>query len=150
MIRKQHYVEHSVSEWRAWRGRLRLVKRKSRKEQLSRAVVVVAWLVLFTVQLLDVLHQVSAWYVSVVKLLPMLMFIPGMMIDDLRSYLWLGIVSLLYFIGLFERIAVCPSDLLGIAGMVAMVVLFVATLLYVKWSTAARKSASEPRREVNE
>lgn len=126
------------------------MKRKSRKEQLSRFVVAVAWLVLFAVQLLDVLHHAIAWHVIAIKLLPLLVFIPGILIDDLRSYLWLGIVSLLYFIGLFERIAVCPSDLLGIAGMVAMVVLFVATLLYVKWSTAARKSASEPRREVNE
>ena len=40
----------------------------------------------------------------VLRVVPALLFLPGMLRDNLRSYIWLCFVCLLYFLGLVERL----------------------------------------------
>lgn len=103
----------------------------------------VAWLVLFTQQWLDAQLHGLPWILWVGKLLPLLMFLPGMLRDRLRSYIWLCFVSLLYFIALVERLFAVPDSALAICGMVAVVTLFCAAMLYVRWRARELK-APEP------
>ncbi len=84
-------------------------------------------------QLVDALLRDAPWVVFAVKLLPLLIFLPGMLRDQLRSYVWLCFVSLLYFIVLVERVFAEPAGLAGWIGLGSVVLLFSAAMLYVRW-----------------
>ena len=92
-----------------------------------------SWLLLLTVQLLDAWFSQPPWIIWVGKLSPLLIFLPGMLAGNLRSYIWLCFVSLLYFLVLVERLFAQPDSVLGISGMVAVVTLFIAAMLFVRW-----------------
>ncbi len=92
-----------------------------------------AWWLLFLQQLLDAWILQVPWIIWLGKLLPLLLFLPGMLRDRLRSYIWLCFVSLLYFIALVERIFAQPDSLSAALGLVAVVTLFCAGMMYVRW-----------------
>ncbi|MEM1154002.1 MAG: DUF2069 domain-containing protein [Pseudomonadota bacterium] len=92
-----------------------------------------AWLLLFLQQLIDAWQLAMPWIIWVGKLLPLLIFVPGMLKDNLRSFIWLCFVSLLYFIALVERLFVMPDSPLAVTGMIAVVTLFCAAMMYVRW-----------------
>jgi len=72
--------------------------------------------------------------------LPLLIFLPGMLKDNLRSYIWLCFISLLYFIALVERLVAQPDNILAILGMLAVVTLFIAAMLFVRWRARELKA----------
>ena len=90
------------------------------------------WLLLLLQQAREVVVRDAPWIIWVAYLLPLLIFLPGMLRDRLRSYIWLCFVVLLYFIRLVERLFVDPTSLASIAGMVAVVGLFTCALFYVR------------------
>jgi uncharacterized membrane protein len=92
-----------------------------------------AYGVLLAQQAADALIHGAPWIIWLAKLLPLLLFLPGMLRDRLRSYVWLCFVSLLYFIALVERVFAQPGELPGIIGLVSVVTLFIAAMLYVRW-----------------
>ena len=94
------------------------------------------------------IHQLP-WIIWLGKLAPLLIFVPGMRRDNLRTYIWLCFVSLLYFIALVERLFAQPESLLAITGMVAVVVLFVAAMLYVRWRARELRAAASGRPSAN-
>ena len=99
-----------------------------------------AYVVLFGQQVIDAWQGGAPWIIWFGKLLPLLLFLPGMLRDNLRSYIWLCFVCLLYFIALVERIFASPGDLQVIVGLAAVVVLFCAGMLYVRWRARALKA----------
>ena len=86
-------------------------------------------------QVLDALIYQAPWIIWLAKLLPLLMFLPGMRADRPRSFIWLCFISLLYFISLVERIFAEPGNLLTATGLAAVVVLFVSAMLYVRFTS---------------
>jgi uncharacterized membrane protein len=50
-------------------------------------------------------------------------------------------VCLLYFIALVERLFALPGNALAIIGTVAVVTLFVAAMLYVRWRARELRAA---------
>ena len=110
-----------------------------------------AWSVLLLQQVADAWILRLPWVIWLGKLLPLLIFLPGMMRDNLRTYIWLCFVSLLYFIALVERLFARPDNPLAIIGMVAVVVLFVAAMLYVRWrARELRAAAGNPLADTGE
>lgn len=99
----------------------------------ARRVTWLAWLVLVVQQSADAWRSQAPWVVWVAVLLPLLLFVPGMLRDKLRSYIWLCFVSLLYFMRLVVVLFARPGDILAITGMVAVVLLFTGAMLYVRW-----------------
>lgn len=100
-----------------------------------------AWVVLLLTQVIDVwVHHIPA-IIIFGKLIPLLIFLPGMVRENLRSYVWLCFVSLLYFISLVERLFAQPDSLLAAAGMVAVVSLFISSMLFVRWRARELKSS---------
>jgi uncharacterized membrane protein len=77
-------------------------------------------------------HQ-APWFIWLLKLLPLLLFLPGMLNDNLRSFIWLCFVCLGYFLILVQRVFAQPDSLLVIGGLIAVVILFIAAMLYVRW-----------------
>ena len=56
-----------------------------------------------------------------------------MLKDNLRSFIWLCFVCLVYFLILVQRIFAQPDNPLVIAGLASVVILFIAAMLYVRW-----------------
>ena len=104
--------------------------------QLCRVWWWICWFaygVLLVQQAADAFSHGAPWIIWLAKLFPLLLFLPGMLRDRLRSYVWLCFVSLLYFIALVERVFAQPGEAPGIIGLVSVVILFISAMLYVRW-----------------
>ena len=97
-----------------------------------------SYLLLLGQQTADAIVYEAPWIIWLAKLVPLLMFLPGMLRDNARSYIWLCFVSLLYFISLVERAFAQPGNVLQIVGLFAVVVLFCSALMYVRWRARNR------------
>ena len=89
--------------------------------------------VLLLQQAVDAWQHQAPGFIWVLKLMPLLIFLHGMLKDNLRSYIWLCFVCLGYFLVLVQRIFAQPDNLLVICGLTAVVILFTAAMLYVRW-----------------
>jgi uncharacterized membrane protein len=92
-----------------------------------------SWAVLLLQQAIDSGLHAAPWFIWALKLVPLLLFLPGMRRDNLRSFIWLCFVCLGYFLVLVQRLFAQPGDILAWIGMVADVALFIAAMLYVRW-----------------
>ena len=101
-----------------------------------------SWGLLFAQQLADAYIHHAPWIIWLGKLVPLLLFVPGMLRLNLRSYIWLCFVSLMYFMSLVERLFAVPGSGLAITGLVAVVVMFTSAMLFVRWrGRESRESA---------
>ena len=102
-----------------------------------------SWGVLLLQQVLDAWIHQAPWIIWLGKLLPLLLFLPGMLRDRLRSFIWLCFVCLVYFITLVERLFAQPGSALAMIGMTAVVVLFISSMLYVRWRGPELRAIAE-------
>ena len=91
-----------------------------------------SWGVLFLQEAAYLGSRAAPWVVWLGLLLPLLVFVPGMLRDKLRSYIWLCFISLLYFMRLVVALFAEPGNPLFAVGMVAVVVLFISAMMYVR------------------
>jgi uncharacterized membrane protein len=103
-----------------------------------------SWSVLLLQQAVDAWMSQAPWFIWVLKLLPLLLFLPGMLKDNLRSFIWLCFVCLGYFLILVQRIFAQPDNPLVIGGLVAVVILFIAAMMYVRWRARERRIQGSP------
>ncbi len=108
---------------------------------IALAAVWAGWSVLLGQQLADAWQHQLPWIIWLGKLVPLLIFLPGMWRDRLRSFVWLCFVSLLYFIALVERLFALPGSVQAIIGMIAVVTLFIAAMMYVRWRAGELRAA---------
>lgn len=99
---------------------------------------------LLVLQLIESAIQQPPLLIWVVRVMPLLIFVPGMLKDNLRSYIWACFVCLLYFISLVERLFADPDSGIAILAMVSVVGLFVSAMLYVRWRARQLKSLQGP------
>ena len=114
---------------------------------LARWMGILTWLsyvLLFGQQVVDAWLTSAPAIIWVGKLLPLLIFLPGMLKDNPRSYIWLCFISLMYFIALVERTFAEPHSTLAWFGLACVIVLFSAAMLYVRWRSKALKAAEAP------
>jgi uncharacterized membrane protein len=74
------------------------------------------------------------------RLGPLLLFAFGLFERRPRSIIWLCFVSLMYFIAGVERLFATPSDWLAWLAMDAIVSIFVAGMLYVRWQSRDQRT----------
>ena len=99
----------------------------------TRTICWISYLVLLFQQVVEVWLGQAPWIIWVAVVLPLLIFLPGMLQDKLRSFIWLCFVCLLYFMRLVVSLFEDPGDPLSIIGMVAVVLLFCSGMMYVRW-----------------
>jgi uncharacterized membrane protein len=104
-----------------------------------------SWAVLLLQQAVDVWEHQAPWFIAVLKLMPLLIFVPGMRKDNLRSYIWLCFVCLGYFMVLVQRMFAQPDSLLVATGLAAVVLLFIASMLYVRWRARELRVLDAPQ-----
>lgn len=73
-------------------------------------------------------------------MLPLLLFVAGLLRQNVRTYVWLCFVMLGYFLLAVQSIFACQS-LLGAIELALIVVLFNAAMLYVRWRSRALAAA---------
>ncbi|MDA9091042.1 DUF2069 domain-containing protein [Porticoccaceae bacterium] len=76
--------------------------------------------------------QSAPWIIYVISLLPLALFIPGMLADKLRTLIWMGFVVLLYFYNGVQNLSVAEPATLDIVELVLSVVLFCAAMVYAR------------------
>lgn len=111
------------------------------------------WLSYFALllqQALDAGLSQAPWFIWLIKLLPLLVFLPGMRKDNLRSYIWLCFICLGYFLILVQRVFAQPDSLLVISGLSADVILFISAMLYVRWRARELRLSNEGRVDVGD
>ena len=99
-----------------------------------------SWSALLLQQAADAWVHQAPWFIWAVKVMPLLIFLPGMRRDKLRSYIWLCFVCLGYFMLLVQRIFAQPDSMLVVSGLVAVVLLFTAAMMYVRWRARELRS----------
>lgn len=102
------------------------------------------WAVLLLTQIADSWVYQLPLIILAGKVIPLLIFLPGMLKENLRSYIWLCFVSLLYFIALVERLVAQPDSVLAAVGMFGVVTMFIAAMMFVRWRARELKSAKAP------
>ena len=112
----------------------------TRPSDKAHALTWLGWVLLLTTQIVDAWAHHLPWIIWLGKILPLLIFLPGMLKDNLRSYIWLCFISLLYFIALVERLVAQPDNILAILGMLAVVTLFIAAMFFVRWRARELKA----------
>ncbi len=76
--------------------------------------------------------QSAPWIIYVISLLPLAIFIPGMLADRLRTLIWMGFVVLLYFYNGIQNLSVPEPATLDIVELVLTVILFCAAMIYAR------------------
>ena len=109
-----------------------------------------SWLTLLLQQSVDAWAHQAPWFIWTLKLLPLLIFLPGMLKDNLRSYIWLCFVCLGYFMILVQRIFAHPDSLLVMIGLAAVVILFTVAMLYVRWRARELRAISASQIDTGE
>jgi uncharacterized membrane protein len=110
---------------------------------------VAAWagaVLLLACEALDAYQRGAPAVVWFFKLAPLLLVLPGALRDRLRSWVWVSFVSLLYFLFAVQRVFAEPAALRGQLELLAVVVLFLASMLYVRWR--ARELRATPVEEA--
>lgn len=102
-----------------------------------------SWAALFGQQLADAALLGLPPVIWAGKLVPLLLFVPGMLRDRLRSFIWLCFVSLGYFVACVERMFATPQSPLALLGLVAVVLVFTASMLYVRNRGRECRAAAE-------
>ncbi|MDG2046693.1 MAG: DUF2069 domain-containing protein [Halioglobus sp.] len=107
-----------------------------------------SWLTLLLQQAVDSWAHQAPWFIWTLKLLPLLIFLPGMLKDNLRSYIWLCFVCLGYFMILVQLMFAQSGSLLVATGLVAVVILFTAAMLYVRWRARDLRAIDESAGDI--
>lgn len=113
---------------------------------LSTRARVTTWLAYWTLllqQAADAFASGAPWFIWLVKILPLLLFLRGMLKDNLRSFIWVCFVCLGYFMLLVQRLFADPLNPLSLIGMLAVVLLFVAAMLYVRWRAPEKRLVTQ-------
>ena len=77
---------------------------------------------------------VSIFLVLAVKFIPLLIVLPGLLLDKLRSYVWLCFIVLFYFTRAFVD-AYMRDESVWVDSFITLttIVLFMAAMYFVKW-----------------
>ena len=106
-----------------------------------------SYALLLAQQVYDLWLGGAPWVVWLALLLPLLLFLPGILRDRPRSFIWLCFVSLLYFMRLVVDLFASPACVSCWVGMFAVVVLFCSAMFYVRWR-AQEWRASTPKEKL--
>lgn len=89
-------------------------------------------LLLATTLLIDGFRRAVPLPVWGLWFLPLLVILPGLLRDRLRSVVWLCFVTLLYFVAAVQRLFAEPGSERALAELCAVILLFVCAMFYIR------------------
>ncbi len=105
----------------------------SRNLRVAKIITWVAYLSLTLGLLGDGLQAGTNLVLLIIAIIPLLIFLPGLYREDHRSLILLCFVSLLYFTVVVTNLYEPDKTLFGIAALIAVVVLFISSMMYSRW-----------------
>lgn len=78
----------------------------------------------------------SPWVIVTVKLLPLVIVLPGMLKDSLRAFTWLCFIVLFYFTQAVVEAFLSLGANIDLAITLLTVAIFLAAMFYIKWERA--------------
>jgi uncharacterized membrane protein len=108
------------------------------KVRLSRQVMLVCYATLLTLYLVDTIlgdyptEKVRA-FVLLIKIVPLILFSPGLLRGAYKTCLWLCFVLLIYFTVNVTHLFMPDPDWLDFAETVLLVLLFITAMMYARW-----------------
>jgi uncharacterized membrane protein len=106
---------------------------RSQRTQVTWRLVLWSLLFLVTAQALDSWVRQAPPVIWGLRTLPLLVFLPGLIRDRVRTHIWLCFVILLYFLTVVLRLFYNPADPVAWVAMASIVTCFVAAMLYARW-----------------
>ncbi|WP_262927381.1 DUF2069 domain-containing protein [Phytohalomonas tamaricis] len=80
-----------------------------------------------------------------IRLLPLALFLPVLMTERVRGYIWLAFISVLYFIQGIVITSLPQHAWLGWFEMLASVALFLCAVIFVRWRRRQLKTAGSTK-----
>ncbi len=116
----------------------------SRRSGLSQGLWLsmwVLWIALAGQQVVDVARFDAPWPVWLLRVVPLLLFMPSVLRGSLRAVIWLCFVLLFYFISAVELLFAQPDDVIAVVGVSAVVGVFIAAAFYIRTRGRELKAA---------
>jgi len=101
----------------------------------------VLWIALAGQQVVDVARFDAPWPVWLLRVVPLLLFMPSVLRGSLRAVIWLCFVLLFYFISAVELLFAQPDDVIAVVGVSAVVGVFIAAAFYIRTRGRELKAA---------
>lgn len=102
------------------------------KLSIGRQVVRISYALMLLVLAANLWQENQPPIIYFIVLTPLLIFIPGLLMDSIRTLIWLGFVLLIYFAGSVYGVADPEVQTLDIAELVLTVVLFCSAMIYAR------------------
>ncbi|MFT7286332.1 MAG: putative membrane protein [Halieaceae bacterium] len=125
----------------------------ARRGSSSKLLWVLLWCTLTTLlstQIMDSVQRAAPAVVWVLKLAPLVILLPGVWRDRLRSVIWLSFVSLMYFVLAVERLFAEPDSLRAQLELMAVILLFLSSMFYLRLRGPEQRAESGVVAEVGE
>ena len=116
---------------------------RGERTAITRRAALASLTVLVLTQLLDSWVRQPPLVIWALRVVPLLIFVPGLIRDNLRTYIWLCFVILLYFLTLVLRLFNDPADPVAWVGMGSVVIFFTAAMMYARWRARELRGALE-------
>jgi uncharacterized membrane protein len=122
---------------------------RSLRSGVARRAALASLAMLILAQALDAWVRGAPLGIYLLRILPLAVFLPGLIRDQARTYIWLCFVILLYFLTVVLRLFYNPADPVAWVAMASIVVFFNAGMLYARWrSQELRAGATAEISEV--
>ena len=102
------------------------------KLSISRFLTRSSYALLLVIISVNLWIQNAPWVIFLVYLLPLIIFLPGLIADTVRNLIWMGFALLMYFAIVVYKLSVPDPQALNIIELVLTVVLFSASMIYAR------------------
>ena len=133
------YAELRVSVLLSWQQHLKINLLKgpitltvNDKLKLLNNLVKICYSSLLVVLAANLWQQSQPPVIYLIVLLPLVMFAPGVFINNMRSLIWMGFVLLLYFASAVFGVTKPEPSMLDIAELTLTIILFCGAMLYTR------------------
>ncbi len=123
---------------------------RSVRTAVTRRAALASLVMLMLAQALDTWVRDAPLAIYLLRILPLAIFLPGLIRDRVRTYIWLCFVILLYFLTVVLRLFYDPADPVAWVAMVSIVVYFNAGMMYVRWRSQEVRAAQQATPDISE
>ena len=117
---------------------------RSLRTGVARRAALASLTLLILAQALDAWVRGAPLGIYLLRILPLAIFLPGLIRDRVRTYIWLCFVILLYFMTVVLRLFYDPADPVAWVAMASIVVFFNAAMLYARWRSQEQRAEVAP------
>lgn len=111
-----------------------------RLSEIAHIVVLCSFIGLISLLVAQSAVEQSPTMQWLVRLLPLLIFFPGLVYANVRTHILLCFVCLLYFMVFVQGIFSSTNNVWPILSMIELVVLFIAAMLFARWRSKSQSA----------